>query len=59
MTGDRRLEALLAEQAPRVLAALARRHRDFGEREDALQEALLAASVQWPATARPATRARG
>ena len=48
MTGDRRLEALLAEQAPRVLAALARRHRDFGECEDALQEALLAAAVQWP-----------
>ena len=53
MTGDRRLEALLAEQAPRVLAALARRHRDFGECEDALQEALLAAAVQWPRDGTP------
>ena len=53
MTGDRRLEALLAEQAPRVLAALARRHRDFGECEEALQEALLAAAVQWPRDGTP------
>jgi len=53
VTGDRRLEALLAEQAPRVLAALARRHRDFGECEEALQEALLAAAVQWPRDGTP------
>lgn len=34
--------------APDVLAALVRRHGDFGSCEDAVQEALLAASQQWP-----------
>ncbi|GAA4204755.1 RNA polymerase sigma factor [Actinocatenispora rupis] len=34
--------------APRVLAALVRRYRDFDAAEDAAQEALLAAARQWP-----------
>lgn len=41
-------ETLLKEAAPRVLATLARRYRDFSAAEDAVQEALLAASRQWP-----------
>jgi len=47
------LEDLLREQAPRVLAALVRRHGDFDACEDAVQEALLAASLQWPADGVP------
>jgi RNA polymerase sigma factor (sigma-70 family) len=42
------LIALLRELAPQVLAALVRRYRDFAAAEDAVQEALLAASRQWP-----------
>lgn len=42
------VERLLRESAPQVLAVLARRHRDFAAAEDAVQEALLAASMQWP-----------
>ena len=41
-------ERLLRELAPQVLAAVARRFRDFGSSEDAVQEALLAAATQWP-----------
>ncbi|MCW5803206.1 MAG: sigma-70 family RNA polymerase sigma factor [Deltaproteobacteria bacterium] len=44
---------LLRELAPQVLGALARRHRDFAAAEDAVQEALLAASQQWPAQGVP------
>ncbi|WP_405793502.1 RNA polymerase sigma factor [Streptomyces sp. NBC_01506] len=43
-----RVEDLLRPLVPRVLAALARRHDDFEAAEDAVQEALLAAAVQWP-----------
>jgi RNA polymerase sigma factor (sigma-70 family) len=39
---------LLPELAPQVLAALMRRFRDFAAAEDAVQEALLAASLAWP-----------
>jgi RNA polymerase sigma factor (sigma-70 family) len=39
---------LLRELAPQVLGALMRRHGDFEAAEDAVQEALLAAAVQWP-----------
>jgi predicted RNA polymerase sigma factor len=39
---------LLREHAPRVLAALVRRYGQFDACEDAVQEALLAASRQWP-----------
>jgi RNA polymerase sigma factor (sigma-70 family) len=42
------VEGLLRELAPRVLGALARRYGDFDRCEDAVQEALLAAAVQWP-----------
>jgi len=44
----RRIEDLTREIAPRVLAALVRRYGHFDECEDAVQEALLAAAVQWP-----------
>ena len=42
------IEDLLRELAPQVLGALGRRYRDFDAAEDAVQEALLAASVHWP-----------
>ena len=54
MTGPARsdtagaLEGLLRELAPQVLGALVRRWGQFDAAEDAVQEALLAASVQWP-----------
>ena len=41
-------ENLLRELAPQVLGAIVRRFRDFAAAEDAVQEALLAAAVQWP-----------
>lgn len=44
---------LLRDLAPQVLGALARRHEDFGAAEDAVQEALIAAANQWPATGIP------
>ena len=42
------IEDLLRELAPQVLAALARRNSQFDAAEDAVQEALLTASQQWP-----------
>jgi RNA polymerase sigma factor (sigma-70 family) len=45
---------LLRELAPQVLGAVARRYRDFSDADDAVQEALIAASVQWPANGIPA-----
>ncbi|WP_432892740.1 RNA polymerase sigma factor [Kribbella sp. CA-245084] len=48
------IEELLREQAPQVLAALVRRYGDFDACEDAVQEALLAASLQWPGEGVPA-----
>jgi len=44
---------LLRELAPQVLAALVRRHGQFHLCEDASQEALLAAALQWPADGIP------
>jgi RNA polymerase sigma factor (sigma-70 family) len=41
-------ENLLRELAPQVLGAVMRRFGDFAAAEDAVQEALLAAAVQWP-----------
>jgi RNA polymerase sigma factor (sigma-70 family) len=41
-------EDLLRELAPQVLGALVRRYGQFDACEDAVQEALLAASQQWP-----------
>jgi RNA polymerase sigma factor (sigma-70 family) len=46
-TGDR-VEDLLRQFAPRVLGTLVRRYGNFDLAEDAVQEALLAAAVQWP-----------
>jgi len=46
-------EHLLRELAPQVLAAVIRRFRDFAVAEDAVQEALLAASMQWPREGTP------
>ncbi|HEY9472721.1 MAG TPA: sigma-70 family RNA polymerase sigma factor, partial [Mycobacteriales bacterium] len=48
MTTDARVEDLLCQLAPQVLGALVRRHGRFDACEDAVQEALLAAAVQWP-----------
>src|SRR5213592_4500760 len=45
---DARIEGLLREVAPQALGALVRRYGQFEECEDAVQEALLAAALQWP-----------
>jgi RNA polymerase sigma factor (sigma-70 family) len=42
------LEDLLRPLVPQVLGTLVRRHGQFDACEDAVQEALLAATVQWP-----------
>ena len=47
-------EDLLRTLAPQVLGALARRFGDFDICEDAVQEALLAAALQWPVDGLPA-----
>ncbi|MCP2262198.1 RNA polymerase sigma factor, sigma-70 family [Streptoalloteichus tenebrarius] len=44
----RGFEDLLRQLAPQVLGALVRRHGQFEGCEDAVQEAVLAATVQWP-----------
>jgi RNA polymerase sigma factor (sigma-70 family) len=48
VTEQSRAEGLLRQLAPQVLGALARRYGHFDLCEDAVQEALLAASLQWP-----------
>jgi RNA polymerase sigma factor (sigma-70 family) len=45
---DHSAEHLMRELAPQVLGAVLRRFHDFAEAEDATQEALLAAAMQWP-----------
>jgi RNA polymerase sigma factor (sigma-70 family) len=45
---DTRAEHLLRELAPQVLGAVVRRFSDFAAAEDAVQEALIAASLRWP-----------
>jgi predicted RNA polymerase sigma factor len=45
---DAEAEDLLRQLAPQVLGALVRRYGHFDTAEEATQEALLAASVQWP-----------
>ena len=47
------VEDLLRELTPQVLGALVRRHGQFEGCEDAVQEAVLAAAVQWPAEGVP------
>ncbi|MEU6231590.1 DUF6596 domain-containing protein [Kitasatospora sp. NPDC047058] len=46
-------EDLLRELAPQVLGALVRRYGVFDTCEDAVQEALLAAALQWPGSGVP------
>lgn len=53
MSVDRSAEDLLRELAPQVLGALVRRYGVFDACEDAVQEALLAAALQWPAEGTP------
>ncbi len=48
MERDPRVEDLLRELAPRVVGLLARRCGDVHAAEDAVQEALVAAALQWP-----------
>ena len=47
------VEDLLRRLTPQVLGALVRRHGQFEACEDAVQEALLDAAVQWPADGVP------
>jgi RNA polymerase sigma factor (sigma-70 family) len=47
------LEGLLRELTPQVVGAVARRFHDFAAAEDAVQEALMAAVVQWPREGMP------
>jgi RNA polymerase sigma factor (sigma-70 family) len=47
------VEDLLRELAPQVLGALLRRYGGFDTCEDAVQEALLAAAIQWPTEGMP------
>jgi RNA polymerase sigma factor (sigma-70 family) len=42
------IEELLRDLTPKVLGTVARRFRDFAAAEDAVQEASLAAAMQWP-----------
>jgi RNA polymerase sigma factor (sigma-70 family) len=48
-----RLEDLLRDLAPQVLGVLARRFGDFDAAEDAVQEALLSATLHWPTAGIP------
>jgi RNA polymerase sigma factor (sigma-70 family) len=45
---DVSIERLLRELTPQVLGTVVRRFRDFAAAEDAVQEASLAAAMQWP-----------
>jgi RNA polymerase sigma factor (sigma-70 family) len=42
------VERLLRDLAPQVLGAVVRRFHDFAASEDAVQEGLIAAAIQWP-----------
>ncbi|MGO9854304.1 MAG: RNA polymerase sigma factor [Acidimicrobiales bacterium] len=46
---DHAVEGLLRELAPRALGAVVRRYGNLPDGEDAVQEALVAASTAWPA----------
>jgi len=50
---DHRIGDLLRELAPQVLGTLVRRHGQFDACEDAVQKALLAAALRWPAEGVP------
>jgi RNA polymerase sigma factor (sigma-70 family) len=47
------MEHLLRELTPQVLGAVVRRFRDFAAAEDAVQEASLAAAIEWPRDGQP------
>jgi predicted RNA polymerase sigma factor len=47
-SSDISIEYLLRELTPQVLGTVVRRFRDFATAEDAVQEASLAAALQWP-----------
>ncbi len=47
-SGEIAFEHLLRELAPQVLGSVIRRFHDFAAAEDAVQEAMLAALMQWP-----------
>jgi predicted RNA polymerase sigma factor len=53
LTTPAEVEDLLRELAPRVLGVLVRHYGGFDTCEDAVQETLLAASVQWPSDGLP------
>lgn len=56
MTGqalDVPIEHLPGELTPRVLGTVIRRFRDFAAAADAVQEASLAAAMEWPREGRP------
>jgi len=53
VNGQNRIEDLLREFAPQVLGTLVRRYGQFDACEDAVQEALLAATLQWPVQGMP------
>jgi len=53
VTVEVRVEDVVREVVPQVLGALVRRYGNFDSCEDAVQEALLAAAVQWPADGVP------
>jgi hypothetical protein len=48
-----RIEDRLRDLIPRVLGTILRKHRDFPGAEDAVQEAALAAAMQWPRDGMP------
>ena len=51
---DNSIEQLMRELTPLVLGTVVRRFRDFAAAEDAVQEASLAAAMQWPREGLPA-----
>lgn len=53
MSRRQSIEDLLREATPQVLGAVVRRFGDFADSEDAVQEALLAATAQWPVQGTP------
>ncbi|MDQ2744010.1 MAG: sigma-70 family RNA polymerase sigma factor [Chloroflexota bacterium] len=52
-TPDSEIEDLRRHQAPQVLGAVVRRYGHFDTADDATQEALIAATLQWPKTGIP------
>ena len=53
MAGADGTEGLLRALAPEALAVVVRRYGHFADAEDAVQEALLAATESWPAAGVP------